>query len=89
MFSLKKLLLAWSLVVLSYCFIPFQMSAIAQIENLSSLIQSGRYGSAERLLLTLRNRAELAEEINDINHRLGELYYQYTHQYSQDLVAFE
>ena len=65
------------------------MSAIAQIENLSSLIQSGRYGSAERLLLTLRNRAELAEEINDINHRLGELYYQYTHQYSQALVAFE
>ena len=89
MFSLKKLLIVWSSVVLIYYLIPFQLSATAQIENLNSLIESGRYDSAERLLLTLKNRAELPEEINDINHRLGELYYQYTHQYSQALVAFE
>ncbi len=62
---------------------------IAQIENLHPLIQSGQYTSAERLLLTLKNRTEAAEQLTDINHRLGELHYQYTHQYDRALIAFE
>lgn len=62
---------------------------VAQIENLGPLIQSGQYASAERLLLTLKNRTQEPEQLSDINHRLGELHYQYTHQYDQALIAFE
>ena len=70
-------------------FLFWNLKAIAQIENLNPLIQSGQYASAERLLLTLKNRTEEPEQLSDINHRLGELHYQYTHQYDQALIAFE
>ena len=89
LFFSQKSLISWVFSVVSYCLISCQITALAQIENLSSLIELGRYGSAERLLLTLKNRAKRPGEVNDINHRLGELYYLYTHQYLQALVAYE
>lgn len=69
--------------------ILFSLSAHAQFDEVNSLVQAGRYTEASDKL------EGLAESVKDIDvkswyyHQIGEIHYNYTHQYTRAAAAYD
>ena len=71
----------WSVAVLT--------TAQAQTDTVASLIEAGRYQQAAQKLHNLAKTTKNPEQLGDIYHRLGEIYYTYTHEYPKALKAYD
>ena len=75
------------LVILLFLLAPPAFSA--ETVDLNSLIQSGNYEQAISNLQKLAHDSNDAENLSGIYHQLGEIYYQYTHNYSKAITVYD
>ena len=75
------------LVILLFLLAPPTFSA--ETIDLNSLIQSGNYEQAISNLQKLAHDSNDAENLSGIYHQLGEIYYQYTHNYSKAVTVYD
>ena len=78
-------LLIVSVLLLNYTLF---LIAEAQIVNVSSLIDAGKYNQATQTLHELAKTTKDVEQLSWIYHQLGEIHYNYTREYPNALNAY-
>ena len=68
--------------------ILFSTAICVAAENVASLIETGEYQQATRYLQERARSTKDVDQLSNIYHRLGEIYYTYTHEYSKALNAY-
>ena len=69
--------------------ILFTLSARAQFDEVNSLVQAGRYTEASDKLEGLAESAKDIDVKSWYYHQIGEIHYNYTHQYNQAAAAYD
>ena len=80
--------LKWFFCAAAFCLALFA-SVEAETQNVTTLLESGKYHEAAQLIENLADSTESAEQLRGIYEKLGDIYYAYTHQYPQALAVYD
>ena len=70
-------------------YIALFTSAETQAQNISTLLENGKYHEAAQLLEKLADSTKSVEQLSGIYEKLGDIYYAHTHQYPQALDVYD
>jgi tetratricopeptide (TPR) repeat protein len=80
--------LKWFFCAAVFC-LALLASAETHAQNITTLLESGKYHEAAQLLEKLADSTESVEQLCGIYEKLGDVYYAYTHQYPQALKVYD
>ena len=87
-FTFHASCLKWFFCAAVFCLALFA-SAETHAQNITTLLESGKYHEAAQLLERLADSTESVEQLCGIYEKLGDIYYAYTHQYPQALEVYD
>ena len=80
--------LKWCFCAAAFCLTLFA-SVETQAQNVTTLLESGKYHEAAQLLEKLADSTTSVEQLCGIYEKLGDIYYAHTHQYPQALKVYD
>ena len=80
--------LKWIFCAAAFCLALFA-SAETQAQNITTLLERGKYHEAAQLLEKSAVSTKSVEQLSGIYEKLGDIYYAYTHQYPQALDVYD
>ena len=80
--------LKWFFCAAAFCLTLFA-SMETQAQNITTLLERGKYPEAAQLLEKLADSTESVEQLSGIYEKLGDIYYAHTHQYPQALSVYD
>ena len=70
-------------------YIALFTSAETHAQNITTLLENGKYHEAAQLLEKLADSTKSVEQLSGIYEKLGDIYYAHTHQYPQALDVYD
>lgn len=87
-FTLHVSRLKWFFCAAVFC-LALLASTETEAQNVTTLLESGKYHEAAQLLEKLADSTESVEQLKGIYEKLGDVYYAYTHQYPHALEVYD